>query len=83
MKELYDKFNQHEEASEKILHNGLKVSKKLFNREALQNCSVCNRFSKSSMDDVCFIKYSACYSCYVKYIIDREQRWLNGWRPNS
>lgn len=83
MKELYSKISSNEERSEKIDIDGLKVSKKLFNRESLRNCSVCSAFSKKSMDDVCFIKFDCCSECYIKFVEDREERWLNGWRPNT
>ena len=83
MKELYDKIKLNEESSEKIDINGIKVSKKLFNRESLRSCSICEVFPKKSMDDVCLTKFDCCYGCYIKYVEGREERWLKGWRPNN
>ena len=83
MKEFYKKVNKNEEHQEKIDINGIKVSKKLLNRESLKTCSVCGRFPKKSMDDVCFVKFDCCNTCYIKYIEGREERWREGWRPNE
>tara|TARA_B100000131_G_C17875737_1_gene516151 strand:- start:246 stop:644 length:399 start_codon:yes stop_codon:yes gene_type:complete len=83
MKKFYTKIKRNEEHQEKIDINGIKVSKKLLNRESLKNCPVCGSFPKVSMDDVCFIKFGCCSKCYDRYIFGREERWLTGWRPNE
>ena len=83
MKEFYQKIKKNEEQQEKIDINGIKVSKKLLNRESLTLCSVCGSFPRKSMDDVCLIKFDCCYRCYIQYVEDREEKWLKGWRPNN
>ena len=83
MKKLYERSNKKREFSEKIDVNGIKISKKLLNRESLKNCPVCNAFPKSVKDDISIIKFECCNSCYIKYVEDREERWLKGWRPNE
>ena len=83
MKEFYKKMKKHEEHQEKIEINGIKVSKKLLNRESLQSCPVCGSFPKKSMDDVCFVKFECCFNCYIEHVEGREERWLKGWRPNN
>ena len=83
MKEFYNKSKRLEGFQEKIDVNGIKVSKKLLNRDSLKCCTVCDSFAKKSMDDVCLVKFDCCYNCYIKYIEDREERWLKGWRPNE
>jgi hypothetical protein len=83
MKEFYHKTKKNKEYEEKIDINGIKVSKKLLNRESLKCCSVCGAFPKKSMDDVCFIKFDCCYGCYIQHVEDREKRWTEGWRPNE
>ena len=82
-KEFYQKSYQKEEQQEKVDINGIKVSKKLLNRESLRCCSVCGAYPKKSMDDVCLTKFDCCNKCYIKYVEDREERWLSGWRPNN
>ena len=83
MKEFYQKTQQNEAWQEKIDVNGIKISKKLLNRESLKCCPICNSFARRSMDDVCLVKFDCCYRCYIEYVEDREERWLKGWRPNA
>jgi hypothetical protein len=83
MKEFYAKERRGEGQHEKVDINGIKVSKKLLNRESLRSCSICGNFPKKSMDDVCLTKYEVCAKCHVQYVQGREERWLKGWRPNN
>jgi len=80
-KEFYQKSYQKEEQQEKVDINGIKVSKKLLNRESLRCCSVCGAYPKKSMDDVCLTKFDCCNKCYIQHVDGREERWLKGWRP--
>tara|TARA_B100000131_G_scaffold153029_1_gene148383 strand:- start:16 stop:396 length:381 start_codon:yes stop_codon:yes gene_type:complete len=82
-KEFYQKSYKNEEQQEKVDINGIKVSKKLLNRESLRCCSVCGAYPKKSMDDVCLTKFECCNKCYIKYVEGRKERWLQGWRPNE
>ena len=83
MKEFYGKIKKNEEHQEKVDINGIKVSKKLLNKEPRKNCPVCGKYPKQSMDDVCLLKFECCHSCYIQYVEDREERWQKGWRPNN
>ena len=83
MKELYNKIKSNEGLYEKVDINGIKVSKKLLNRESLRSCSLCGKFPKKSMDDVCLTKFECCNSCYIQHVEGREERWIEGWRPDT
>ena len=83
MKLFYRKIKRNEEYQEKIDVDGIKVSKKLLNRESLRSCSVCGALPRRTMDDVCLAKFESCNNCYIKYVEGREERWLNGWRPQN
>jgi formate dehydrogenase maturation protein FdhE len=83
MKEFYSSRRNIKQSQEKVDVNGIKISKKLLNRESLNNCPVCGSFPKKSMDDVCLVKFDCCNQCYVQYVEGREERWLQGWRPNK
>ena len=83
MKEFYSSRHKNKQSQEKVDVNGIKISKKLLNRESLHNCPVCGSFPKKSMDDVCLVKFECCSKCYVQYVEGREERWLQGWRPNN
>jgi len=82
-KEFYKKQRKNDEWQEKVDVNGIKISKKLLNRESLKSCPVCGTFPKESMDDVCLVKFDCCNKCYIKYVEEREERWLKGWRPDE
>lgn len=83
MKALYAKVRTQEDTHEKVDIKGIKVSKKLLNRESLRSCSVCGSFPVKSMDDICLTKFDCCNTCYIQYVEDREERWLEGWRPKQ
>ena len=83
MKEFYQKTQQNEAWQEKIDVNGIKISKKLLNRESLKCCPICDSFARRSMDDVCLVKFDCCHHCYIQFVEGREERWLKGWRPNA
>jgi len=81
MREFYKKIKKNEEYGEKIDINGIKVSKKLLNRESLRCCSICGSFPRKSMDDICLTKFDCCKNCYIQHVEGREERWKKGWRP--
>ena len=81
--ELYKKQKRFSEFTDKIDVNGIKVSKKLLNRESLKTCPVCGSFPRKSLDDVCLVKFQCCNNCYIKFVEGREERWNSGWRPNN
>ena len=83
MRALYQKTAKNESFQEKIDINGIKVSKKLFNRDSLQRCPVCHSLARKASDDVCLLKFECCYICYIQYVEDREERWKKGWRPKN
>tara|TARA_Y100000034_G_scaffold133486_1_gene199063 strand:- start:600 stop:980 length:381 start_codon:yes stop_codon:yes gene_type:complete len=83
MKEFYDKNQKNSATQDKINVNGIKVSKKLLNRESLKTCPVCNSLSRKAKDDVYLMKFECCWKCFERYVDGREERWLKGWRPNN
>ncbi len=83
MKALYKKVKKNEEGKEKVDIEGIKVTKNLLNRKPMRVCPVCNGFPKRARDDVYLTKFDYCYECYIQYVVDREERWESGWRPNK
>jgi len=83
MKELYQKVQKNDQWQEKIDLNGIKVSKKLFNRDSTKCCPVCGSFARKAKDDVYLIKFDCCEVCFERYVDGREKRWIKGWRPNE
>ena len=82
-RQFYQKQYKNDEWQEKVDVNGIKISKKLLNKESLKNCPICGSFPEKSMDDVCLIKFECCNKCYIQYVEGREERWIKGWRPNE
>lgn len=82
LKTLDKKHLEKEEQTEKVEINGVLVPKKLVSREIKRVCPTCKTYSFSLKDDVYMAKYECCASCYVQYVEDREERWLQGWRPD-
>jgi len=72
-----------ENKQEKVDLNGVLIAKKLINKNVERHCDFCKRYSFNRDDDVYFTKFGACYKCYIQYIMDREERWKNGWRPKT
>ena len=80
-KKVFEREFAHQEDNEKELVNGIYVSKKLIKKNNLL-CGVCHKYHLSLKDEV-FIQKFECHTCYVQYVEHREQRWRDGWRPNS
>ena len=77
------KLQEIEEQSEKIEVKGFFMAKKLLNRGIKINCSVCENKLRTVRDDIYVNKFDCCEKCYVNYVENREERWLEGWRPDE
>jgi hypothetical protein len=84
LKKLGKKERLNEEKDDKIEQDGFLISKKLLNKETTRRvCPVCKTYSFKIKDDVFMNKFDCCYSCYIQWVDDREERWEKGWRPNN
>jgi hypothetical protein len=83
IKQNLQKEALNEQTREKEDLGGILIPKKLINKNNNKSCSVCKKYSFDKADDVYLSKYTTCRICYIKYIEDREERWLAGWRPNG
>jgi hypothetical protein len=63
--------------------DGFLVKTKKTKLEVDRNCPVCGSYSFLVEDDLYMMKFDCCFSCYIKYIEGREERWKSGWRPNN
>ena len=82
LKTLDKKHLEKEEQTEKVEINGVLVPKKLVSREIKRVCPTCKTYSFNLKDDVYMAKYECCAKCYIQYVENREERWLQGWRPD-
>jgi len=83
VKKLSDKDKHNLEKVEKVDKDGFLINKKLLRRRSNRICPVCNNYSFDKKDDLYMIKYECCWTCYVQYVEDREERWISGWRPTK
>lgn len=80
-KEAQIKESKLEKTQEKIQLNGVLIAKKLINKNVERHCEYCDCYSFNRDESVYLTKYGTCYKCYIQYVMDREERWKNGWRP--
>ena len=81
LKEFYsEESNQGED---KINEDGFFITRNLINKEINRVCPVCDTYSFSGRDDLYMNKFECCEKCYIQWIEDREERWLEGWRPDK
>ena len=83
LKEFYSRQRKKADNDEKINEEGFLLSKNLINRESKRVCTTCSEYSFNMKDDLYMNKFDCCWKCYIQWVEDREERWLNGWRPNN
>ena len=78
------KREQRDRQRERVEIDGVFVSRKLLNREqSSRTCPICEKYSFRIEDGVYMNKYECCHDCYYLHVDGREQRWLDGWRPQN
>jgi hypothetical protein len=83
LKEANKKESINSSTKEKIEYEGVLINKKLLKQSTNKICEACKKYSLDKKDDVYLLKFNACFDCYIKYIEDRENRWLSGCRPTE
>jgi len=83
VRENAEKYYKKDEDSDVIENNGIFISKKLLNKRNSSSCDVCNKYMLDIRDKVFMAKWECCHECYVKWVEDREERWLSGWKPKK
>ena len=78
-----EKLKKNEAQIEKVETDGFLINKKLLNKDTNRLCLVCNEYSFDVRDNLYMNKFECCRSCYIKWVEDREERWLAGWRPEK
>ena len=74
---------EYKEAEDKINEDGFFIPRNLIIKEINRVCPVCETYSFSGRDDLYMNKFECCYKCYILWVEDREERWINGWRPDK
>ena len=69
--------------AEKVKKDGILIDKKLLNNKIKRGCPICDIYSFDLKDDLYMNKYSCCWVCFMEFVEGREDRWKEGWRPDS
>jgi len=81
LKQFYSEQSNQDE--DKINQDGFFMPRNLINKEINRVCPVCDTYSFSGRDDLYMNKFECCEKCYIQWVEGREERWLEGWRPNK
>jgi hypothetical protein len=48
-------------------------------------CPVCDIVMRSGSggDDKTYFKFGCCRHCFIEFVEHREERWMEGWRPDA
>jgi len=82
-KALAEKLKKSEGHTEKVETDGFLINKKLLSKDTNRFCLVCNEYSFDVRDNLYMNKFECCRLCYIKWVENREERWLAGWRPEK
>jgi hypothetical protein len=74
---------EREQTKEKVVDGEIEISKNILKHEDRKNCPLCKKFLFNPKHSVFLQKFDTCFTCYVSYVEDREERWLSGWRPDQ
>ena len=83
LKTFTEKQRKNEAYTEPENVDGILITKKLLNRERKINCPVCYKLIRRINDEIYLVKFDCCEKCYIEYVEDREDRWIEGWRPEN
>tara|TARA_Y100000296_G_C5129230_1_gene234575 strand:+ start:408 stop:803 length:396 start_codon:yes stop_codon:yes gene_type:complete len=83
LQDFVEKQQKYETYSKPENVNGVLITQKLFSKDKKIICPVCCGRLKTVYDELFNTKFECCYECYIKYVEDREDRWLKGWRPKN
>ena len=83
LKDFVKKQKYIEDGESKVEVGGFLINKKLLTRVIKINCPVCSKRCRTIRDDIYMNKSECCEKCYYDYVHGREERWLEGWRPEN
>ena len=77
------KIDKKRYTEETIVKDGLVIKKRNKNKASERSCPVCKTYSFSRSDDLYMNRFECCEHCYIVFVVNREQRWQEGWRPDE
>jgi len=82
-KKFQSKISKFNEDNDLIETDGFLMPKRLLNTESNRTCPTCSTYSFNKADDFYMHKFECCEICFIKWVEGREERWIEGWRPNQ
>ena len=68
---------------ETISKGDIVIKKRIRKHKASRTCPVCKTYSFSGRDDLYMNRFDCCEQCYIFFVVNREERWEEGWRPDE
>ena len=66
-----------------IIKGDITINKKNKKTNTERTCPVCKTYSFSRRDDLYMNRFKCCEQCYIIFVVNREERWRNRWRPDD
>tara|TARA_R100001126_G_C4809108_1_gene140951 strand:- start:175 stop:576 length:402 start_codon:yes stop_codon:yes gene_type:complete len=73
IKKVTEKEIRFRAQSEKIEVNGIRISRKILNRNIERTCPRCEVYSTKAKDDLYMAKFQCCHKCFVLHIEGRPE----------
>jgi|TARA_B100000085_G_scaffold268741_1_gene279441 hypothetical protein len=84
LSDLKEKYKEQKTPKNKTFEvSGIEIKSKSIGAKKERTCPVCKTYSFSGRDDLYMNRFDCCYECYVDFVAHEEQRWADGWRPDS
>ena len=68
---------------ETITKGDVIIKKRIRKHKQDRTCPVCKTYSFSGRDDLYMNRFDCCEQCYIFFVVNREERWQEGWRPDD
>ena len=86
LKQLQDARRQKEKKDSKLetYESGdISITRRRSKTKTKRTCPVCKTYSFSRRDDLYMNRFECCEHCYIVFVVNREERWQEGWRPDA
>ena len=61
----------------------ISITRRRSKTKTKRTCPVCKTYSFSRRDDLYMNRFECCEHCYIVFVVNREERWQEGWRPDA
>jgi formylmethanofuran dehydrogenase subunit E len=84
LSDLKEKYDKEKTSKNEVFEvRGVEIRINSIATKKERTCPVCKTYSFSGKDDLYMNRFDCCYECYVDFVAHEEQRWADGWRPDS